>query len=81
LLDRVAPEHFVPDVIRKVAAVATVKEGPTDSRGWPVASDIAVIATGQAAWACSFRLPKKPHSSFWVAGIVWGVVMVISPSG
>ena len=45
--------------------------------GWQVASDIAVIATGQAVLAFSFIVPKKPQASFWVAGIVV-VVMVFS---
>jgi len=37
----------------------------TDSSGWLVASEMAVIAIGQAASACSFRLPVKPQSFMW----------------
>src|SRR3546814_6544778 len=48
----------------------------TDSRGWQVASEIAVIAIGQAAWASSFIVPQKPQASFWKVGICLVVVIV-----
>src|SRR3546814_16652979 len=50
----------------------------TDSRGWQVASEIAVIAIGQAAWASSFIVPQKPQASFWKVGICLVVVIVFS---
>jgi hypothetical protein len=74
----VAPEHLVEDVIRKVASVAAVEEQPDRFEGLVVASEIAVIAIGQAAAALSFIVPKKPQASFWVAGMVCWVVIVIS---
>jgi len=58
-------------IVRKVASVAAVEEDRTDSRGWLVASEMAVIARGHAALACSFIVPQKPQASFWVAGICW----------
>ncbi len=47
-----------------------------------MASEIAVIAIGQAASACSPRVPNRPHDSFCVAGIFacWVVVIVGSMS-
>ena len=45
-----------------------------------VASEMAVIASGQAALAWLSIVRQKPQASFWVAGI-WMLVMVISPSG
>jgi hypothetical protein len=64
----------VLDVVGKVASVAAVEEDPHRFEGLVVASEMAVMARGHAALACSFIVPQKPQASFWVAGI-WLVVV------
>jgi hypothetical protein len=80
ILQGLALVQTVLDVVGKVASVAAVEEDPHRFEGLVVASEMAVMAKGHAALACSFIVPQKPQASFWVVGI-WLLVMAFSPSG